>query len=183
LLLYSGGTSPRSRAHPFVRDVLRHARDDARQPLHAIVNASLRWACYSASVDPHAIEEALFRAFISPRRRHRYLSLLESTKGRNRLRKELAHLRDLDMRFARRIPSNEQTAERVERLLRGLGAKDQCLILSETLELDGAHMPWRLALDRVLGTGRGTFLSCVPGRLAYYEGEDPGDRFLLVRNE
>jgi len=29
--------------------------------------------------------------------------------------------------------------------------------------------------------GNGTLLSCIPGRLGYFEGEDPGERYVLAR--
>jgi hypothetical protein len=37
------------------------------------------------------------------------------------------------------------------------------------------------ALSRVIGAGYGTFLSCVPGKLGYYEAETPGERYFLIR--
>jgi hypothetical protein len=36
------------------------------------------------------------------------------------------------------------------------------------------------ALKQIVGNGTGTVLSCIPGRLAYFEGEIR-ERFLLVR--
>jgi hypothetical protein len=51
--------------------------------------------------------------------------------------------------------------------------------MSEQTELDGSLMPVADALNRVVGHGCGTFLSCVPGKLGYYEGEDPEERYLL----
>jgi hypothetical protein len=35
------------------------------------------------------------------------------------------------------------------------------------------------ALELVIGSGLGTVISCIPGKLAYYEGELPGDRYVL----
>jgi len=37
------------------------------------------------------------------------------------------------------------------------------------------------ALGEVVGRQMGTFLSCIPGRLAYFEGEDMGFRWVLER--
>jgi hypothetical protein len=36
-------------------------------------------------------------------------------------------------------------------------------------------------MSDVVGSSSGTFVSCIPGRLAYFEGEDPGARFILLR--
>jgi hypothetical protein len=35
------------------------------------------------------------------------------------------------------------------------------------------------ALEAVVGGGFGTLISCIPGRLGYFEGELPRDRKLL----
>jgi hypothetical protein len=53
--------------------------------------------------------------------------------------------------------------------------------VSEDPDIDGKRLPLDEALLLVVGAGNGTLLSCVPGLLAYYEGEGPGDRFLLAR--
>jgi hypothetical protein len=37
------------------------------------------------------------------------------------------------------------------------------------------------ALARVIGAGYGTFLSCVPGKLGYYEAATPAERYFLIR--
>lgn len=42
-------------------------------------------------------------------------------------------------------------------------------------------MPLDEALRAVVGRGMGAFVSCVPGRLAYFESEEPGSRYLLHR--
>jgi|GEM_PF-2420882 len=43
------------------------------------------------------------------------------------------------------------------------------------------HQAEHEAVDRVVGRLSGTISSCVPGRLAFYEGEDPKTRCPLVR--
>jgi hypothetical protein len=35
------------------------------------------------------------------------------------------------------------------------------------------------ALAEIIGQGMGTFISCIPGKLGYFEGEDPGERYLV----
>jgi hypothetical protein len=56
-----------------------------------------------------------------------------------------------------------------------------CRILSEDSDLDGKELPLLEALKKVVGYQMGTFLSCVPGKLAYFEDED--DRWILVRRD
>jgi len=36
------------------------------------------------------------------------------------------------------------------------------------------------ALSETVGLGFGTAISCIPGELAYFEAEDPGERYLLL---
>lgn len=123
---------------------------------------------------------ALLNAFVRPERRARYLGLLASAKGRAKLRAQLAHFRDLDPRYATPV-SGGQTAAAIAQLLAGKGAPAVCYVLSEDADLDGREMPLADALAAVVGRGMGTFLSCVPGWLAYFEGEEPGERFVLER--
>jgi hypothetical protein len=51
--------------------------------------------------------------------------------------------------------------------------------MSEDAEIDGRELDLRAALEHVNGREIGTILSCVPGKLAYFESED--DRLLLAR--
>ena len=124
---------------------------------------------------------AVIRAFIAPERCERYLALLRSSKGRTKLRAQLSHLPDLDRRFARLIPPSEQTPMAVAALLHARGAPSDCVLLAEDPTLDGQRLPLTDALAAVVGRGMGAFVSCIPGRLAFYEGEDAGERYLLER--
>jgi hypothetical protein len=125
-------------------------------------------------------EEELVKAFILPERRERYLSLLTSRKGRKKFLERLSHnvSTELDSRFAHHI---DGTAKAIEEKLKKKGATDTCYVLSEDSNLDGREMPLADALEETVGYGSGTFLSCIPGKLAYFEGEDRGERYLLER--
>jgi hypothetical protein len=61
------------------------------------------------------------------------------------------------------------------------GAPDTCYVISEDDDLDGKEMPLAEALKTIIGRGIGTFLSCVPGRLAYFEDEEC--RWILERKK
>jgi hypothetical protein len=37
------------------------------------------------------------------------------------------------------------------------------------------------ALQETIGQGYGTLISCIPGKLAYFEGEEVNHRFILKR--
>lgn len=48
--------------------------------------------------------------------------------------------------------------------------------MSENATLDGREVSLTEALRETVGSGMGTLLSCIPGRLGYYEGEEPNER-------
>jgi hypothetical protein len=125
--------------------------------------------------------EAVINAFIKPERAPRYLGLLSKRDGRAKLRAKLAHLADLDPRFARLVSGTDATPEALERLLKAEGAPSVCYCLSQNSELDNQELSLGDALKEVVGYGMGTFLSCLPGRLGYFEGEGPRERYVLRR--
>ena len=126
-------------------------------------------------------EEALIRAFVVKAKQDRLVEFLSSQKHRRKATDALAHFRDLDPRFVVKLPANEQDPESVARALRQRGAGDTCHVISENGELDGNRISLDAALQQVIGQGLGTLLSCVPGALGYFEGEDPGIRYILAR--
>jgi hypothetical protein len=126
-------------------------------------------------------ESAFVSAFVVPERRGRYVGLLRNRRGRDKFRGELAHFRHFDPRFIASIPAHQQSPRAIEALLRRLGATERCFVFSESGEFDG-ESDLGSALDKVVGQGLGTVLSCLPGVLAYYEGEEPGERFVLRRS-
>ena len=125
-------------------------------------------------------EEAAIKAFIRPNRQERCLRFLSNPKTRRRFTSEMAHFRELDARYALRIPSNEQNPASVVRLLSSMGAGPKCWVVSENSDLDGREMDLDTALKETVGRGMGTIISCVPGRLAYFEDEDV--RYILQRS-
>ena len=123
----------------------------------------------------------LMRAFVAPDRQDRYLSLLRSARGRSKLRDRLAHFRDLDPRYATRV-AGAHGADAICSLLVARGAPSTCYVLSEDSAVDDREMPLDAALLHVVGRGMGTFLSCIAARLAYFEGEEAGERYILECN-
>jgi hypothetical protein len=126
-------------------------------------------------------EESFVRAFVVPAKRQRLVELLSKPKRRKNVLDTLAHFTDLDPRFQIPIPSFAQSAPAIEGLLRGRGAPGECYVISESAALDGRFLALAEALRLIVGQGMGTLLSCIPGRLGYYEGEGPEDRCLLER--
>jgi hypothetical protein len=124
-------------------------------------------------------EEAVVRAFIEPSRRERYLEYLSTPKRRRKFISELAHFKALDPECLVRIPPNQQHASTLAELLATKGAGSLCWVISENSELDAREMDLREALKQTVGREMGTILSCIPGRLGYFEDEDV--RYILQR--
>jgi hypothetical protein len=78
----------------------------------------------------------------------------------------------LDPRYIVPIAPREQHVPEILRLLKTKGAPEICYALSEDDDLDGKEFVLADALKEIVGRGIGTFLSCIPGKLAYFEDED-----------
>ena|SRR5258708_2170710 len=89
--------------------------------------------------------------------------------------------RNLDSRFIQSIPPAKQTGKAIEQLLCIKGSPVTCYAISMDPSIDGRFLPLKEALATVVGYGIGTFLSCLPGKLGYFEGESAGQRFILER--
>jgi hypothetical protein len=126
-------------------------------------------------------EEMFARNFINPKKRDRYLSLLDTSKGRSKIAHVLDHCEDIDRRYANQVPVNQQNPNAIEKMLRQKGAPEVCHVMSTNPEIDEKEMPLGEALKKTIGMGMGTLISCIPGRLAYFEYEDAGERYVLER--
>jgi hypothetical protein len=124
-------------------------------------------------------EEAAIRAFIRPNRQDRYLTFLSNPKRRNKFTSELAHFKALDPKCVVAIPSSQQNPSAVAAMLAAMGAGSRCWVISENSELDARELDLREALDKTIGAGMGTIISCVAGSLGYFEDEDV--RYILRR--
>ena len=127
------------------------------------------------------VEEALLRAFIVPERRSHYIARLATPKSRKKLLDSFYHLHDLDPRFAHRIEPRLQRADSIYDDLRRRGAPERCYVMSASSDLDGQEAELRPTLEEIVGCYDGTFVSCLPGRLGYFEGEEPNERYILER--
>jgi len=122
-------------------------------------------------------EEATVRAFILPVRQERYLEFLKTPKNRPKFISQLAHFKHLDPRFIAAITGNQTKPSSLLKLLTAKGAGPKCWVISENSELDGQEMELETALKKTVGYEMGTFISCVAGKLAYFEDED--SRYIL----
>lgn len=94
--------------------------------------------------------------------------------------KKLPHFRDLDARFAYRVPLQQQTPEQIYQILIDKGAPETCYVMGNH-ELDGLEIDLRKALNGIVDMSWGVFLSCISGKLGYFGGEGPNERYILER--
>jgi hypothetical protein len=125
-------------------------------------------------------EAALISTFVNGAKRKHLIEILANPKRRHRATVTLSHFSDFDPSLVRRLGGDAQTPAEIEGALRSLGAGEHCHVISANRAIDGKHLPLKSALEKVVGQRMGTLLSCVPGELAYYEGEDPADRCILA---
>lgn len=126
-------------------------------------------------------EEQFARAFIMPGKQERYLSMLASPQSRARLLAKFPHCKDLNMKYAALVPAGQQNANAIAKLLANKGASDLCHVISADPDIDNREMPLDKALEETVGMNMGTFISCIPGKLGYFEFEDIGRRYIFAR--
>ena len=126
-------------------------------------------------------EATLVSTFVNPLKRKHLIEILANPKRRHRATATLAHFQDFDPGAVVPLESAADTPAAIESVLRSRGAGDNCHVISENRAIDGKTLSLRAALEKVVGQGSGTLLSCVPGELAYYEGQAPSDRCILAR--
>src|SRR6266853_3754520 len=82
-------------------------------------------------------------------------------------------------RPAQSLPTSCAAPSSLQKLLAGKGAGTTCWVISENSELAGQEIDLQTALEKTIGYQMGTFISCIPGKLAYFEDED--GRYILER--
>jgi hypothetical protein len=113
-------------------------------------------------------DEHLLALFFLPTKRDRYVEMIGHPKKRSKFLRELAHFKSLDPQSMLPLPPKKLFSEQIALILTQRGAPQTCWVTSESPDLDGREMPLLEALREVVGGQMGTFLSCIPGKLAYY---------------
>lgn len=123
-----------------------------------------------------------FLAFLAEPTKRRMGTLLELGEKRRRdIRESLDDSVRLDPRFCQHLTGSDAFSGPVEAMLRKRGAPPSCYVLAAKSDLDGREMPLGEALQAIIGRGDGAFVSCIAGRLGFYEYEGPKSSYLLSR--
>jgi hypothetical protein len=127
-------------------------------------------------------EQAFVDSFVQSVRRERVRLALANPKKRRKFVDEFAHHGTyiLAPECLRSIKPIQQHPDSICVILRGLGAPDTCYLISEDTKFDGKEMELLAALKQIVGYGMGTVISCIPGRLGYFEGELK-ERYILQK--
>jgi len=123
-------------------------------------------------------ELALIKSFIIKEKQERYYNLIATERGRKKFRIYIPHFKDLNTKYCTPLHSFP-TYSQLHDLLKSEGAFDICYIISENSRYDMKSISLINATAQLFNSGIAFFLSCVPGRLVYYEGEEMNQRFIL----
>jgi hypothetical protein len=124
--------------------------------------------------------ERSFVGFLADPARRRLATLSELGERRRRdVRSLLAHDVRLEPRFSRHIIGQDAYPGPIEEMLRQRGAPPICYVISANPDLDRCQMPLRDALDAIIGIDGGSFVSCIPDRLGFYEYAEMKSSYLL----
>lgn len=123
-----------------------------------------------------------FLSFLAEPTKRRMKTLLElGEKRRQDFRGLLHHSVRLDPRYCQHLTGREAFSAPIEAILRKHCAPSTCYVLAAYSDLDGREMPLGEALDAIIGMGNGAFVSCIPGRLGFYEYADMKSSYLLSK--
>lgn len=125
-------------------------------------------------------EQSLIAAFVKRSKRDRYREILSNPRLRHKFTNQLAHFTDFDPKYRLPIPSNKLRVSNITIELQKRHCPSMVFAISEDPALDQKELPLVEALEQIVGSGMGTVLSCLPGRLAFVETED--ERFILERH-
>jgi hypothetical protein len=130
---------------------------------------------------PGRNEHSLLAPFVKRSKRDRHREILSNPRLRHKFTSQLAHFTDFDPKYRLSIPSNKLFVNNIALELQNRHFPNIVFAISEDPALDQKELPLGEALNQIVGRGIGTFLSCVPGRLAFVETED--ERFILERHD
>ncbi|RFU60133.1 hypothetical protein [Bacillus sp. V59.32b] len=134
------------------------------------------------------IEKIIVKSFFAKRLQDRVLFELSSSKKRKDALSRLSHtyFTTLREKYMFEIPKPNSDPFEIAKLMKEHGAGELCYAISWDEEIDGRELSLLTALEVAVGEGFPTIISCIPGKLAYFEAEQeygPPPRFILSRKE
>ena len=131
------------------------------------------------------IEELVISAFILKRRRERARIELFNEKKREHFLWYMHDEAAFESNYMQKIEEPVSSTRIVYDILKKCGAPDSCYVMSLFSSCDGQIVTLEQGLSEVVFNGHG-LISCIHGKLAYFEGEapcgpGPPSRFLLMK--
>ena len=117
------------------------------------------------------LEEIIVKAFFAKRIQQRILFEFYSPQKREDAIHRLCHDYSVTLReeFMIEIPKPNSSPVEIENLLKKQGAGSDCYAISWNGSIDGKHLELRSALEKAVGSGSPSIISCISGKLAYFE--------------
>jgi len=137
-------------------------------------------------------EEIVVRSFFQKRIRDRVLWELGNEKKRDDALWRLTHRYNehLIQKYMIEVSNHKHCTKHPDdkeifSLLKSHGAKDDCYAISFNKKIDGQFLTLKEALKEAVDYSWPSIISCIPGKLAYFEGESGfgfPPRFILKRD-
>jgi hypothetical protein len=131
-------------------------------------------------------EESLVKGFFKKKMQDRIIFELSSEKKRRNALDRLCHNFEkiLNENYIIEIPKPNSDYNKILNLLESHGANDNCYVISYNKDIDGQFLLLSSALQKVVGFGMPSIVSCLPDKLLYFESEQvygSPKRFILKK--
>ncbi|ULO05358.1 hypothetical protein H1230_19925 [Paenibacillus sp. 19GGS1-52] len=119
------------------------------------------------------LEIIVVKTFFEKRIQERVLFELSSPKKRKDAIGRLNHQykQTLNENYMIEIPKPNSNYLHIANLLKNYGAGDYCYVISWSDSIDTQELPLTTALEKAVGLGMPTLISCIPNKLIYFEAE------------
>lgn len=132
-------------------------------------------------------EELIVKAFFEKTIQNRVMFELSSEKKRKDAigRVDSITRNGIQEKYKIEIQKPNSDYKEILNLLKRYGAGDKCYVISFCEDIDGENLPLSFALEKAVGLGMPSIISCIPGKLAYLECEQSygaPPRYVLKRD-
>lgn len=114
--------------------------------------------------------EAGLLTFLTPRSERRLRTLWEAPPKKRAAAREYLNQIEFDPHFQHPLSGAASLSNSVLEELQRRGASSRCYVISWDARIDGVELPLDEALVAASGLFEATFLSCLPGKLGFFEG-------------